>query len=107
MRELGIFAALAAASLLTRFLPFLIFPAGKKTPRFIEYLSSTLPYTTIGLLVIYCLKNVDLAGPSHGIGELTAVAATVALHAWRGNSLLSIGGGTAIYMMMVQWVLKA
>lgn len=99
-----ILAALAAATLLTRFLPFLLFPAGKKTPEYIVFLGKTLPFATIGLLVVYCLKGVSLTAYPHGLPEFIAVAAVVALHLWKRNSLLSIGVGTAVYMILVQMV---
>ena len=99
-----IVAALAAATMLTRFLPFILFPQGKKIPDYVEYLGKTLPYATIGLLVVYCLKDVDVWSGSHGLPEIIAVAVIVVLHWWRGNSLLSIGAGTVLYMALVQAV---
>ena len=96
--------AMAAATMITRFLPFLLFPAGKKTPEFVEYLGRTLPYATIGLLVVYCLKAVDITGSTHGMPELLAVVSVVGLHLWKKNSLISIGGGTAVYMVLVQMI---
>ncbi len=99
-----IVAALAAATMLTRFLPFILFPQGKKTPPFMEYLGRTLPYATMGLLVVYCLKDVDVWSGSHGLPEIIAVAVIVVLHWWKGNSLLSIGAGTVLYMALVQAV---
>lgn len=99
-----IVAALAAATLITRFLPFLLFPAGKEIPNYVEYLGKTLPYATIGLLVVYCLKDVRVSGASRGIPELIAITVIVVLHWWKGNSLLSIGAGTAVYMALVQVV---
>ncbi len=105
-RGVCIVAALAAATLITRFLPFLLFPPGRKTPGYMEYLGKTLPYATIGLLVVYCLKDVKVSGASRGIPELVSVAVTVMLHWWKGNSLLSIGVGTGLYMILVQWVFR-
>lgn len=99
-----IVAALVLATVITRFLPFFLFPAGKEIPRYVQYLGKTLPYATIGLLVVYCLKDVDFAGAAHGLPELIAVAVIVALHWWKGNSLLSIGVGTVLYMALVQIV---
>ena len=93
-----IVAALAAATMLTRFLPFILFPQGKKIPDYVEYLGKTLPYATIGLLVVYCLKDVDVWSGSHGLPVI------VVLHWWKGNSLLSIGAGTVLYMALVQAV---
>lgn len=102
--DMGIVAAMIAGTVLTRFLPFLLFPAGKQTPPFIEYLGKTLPFATMGLLVVYCLKGVSLTGPSHGLPEFLAVLLIGILHWKKGNSLLSIGVGTVFYMILVQAV---
>ncbi|GLB28277.1 branched-chain amino acid transport protein AzlD [Lacrimispora amygdalina] len=98
--------AMILATVLTRFLPFFFFPAGKKTPKYITYLSNTLPYATIGLLVVYCLRGVSFAARPYGLPELLSIGAIAALHAWKGNSLLSIGGGTVIYMTLIQTVFR-
>ena len=105
-REILIVAAMVAGTLITRFLPFLVFPAGKETPEFVNYLGKTLPFATMGLLVVYCLKGVQLAAAPHGLPELLSVIAIVLLHRWKGNSLLSIGAGTVFYMLLVQVVFK-
>ena len=89
---------------LTRFLPFLLFPAGKPTPRYIRYLGKVLPAAVFGLLVIYSLKDVSLLFGNHGIPELLAVALVVLLHVWKRQMLLSIAGGTVFYMLLVQFV---
>ena len=89
---------------ITRFLPFVLFPAGKSTPKYIEYLGKVLPAAIFGFLVVYCLKGVDILTGSHGIPELISVAAVVLLHLWRRQMLLSIAGGTVIYMVLVQLV---
>lgn len=95
---------LVIATVITRFLPFLIFPAGKEIPEFVKYLGKTLPYATMGMLVVYCLKGISLSAFPFGIPEMLAVTAIMALHWWRGNSLLSIGFGTVFYMFLVQVV---
>ena len=95
---------MALASILLRFLPFLIFPAGKPTPRLIRYLGQALPGSVFGLIVIYCLKNVSLFSGSHGIPETIAIAVVVALHLWKHQILLSVAGGTVCYMLLVQMV---
>ncbi len=89
-------------TIITRFLPFLLFPAGKPVPRYVQYLGKALPSAVFGLLVIYCLKNVDLMQGSHGIPELLSLAAVAALHLWKRQMLLSIAGGTVFYMALVQ-----
>ena len=91
-------------TLLTRFLPFLIFPAGKPTPKYIQYLGKVLPSAVFGLLVVYCLKHVNLFAGSRGIPELLSVALVIALHLWKRQMLLSIAGGTLCYMLLIQLV---
>lgn len=86
------------------FLPFLIFGGGKKTPPFIAYLGRVLPCAIIGMLVVFCLRNIDLHSAAGFLPELIACALTAALHLWRRNTLLSIGAGTVCYMLLVQWV---
>lgn len=97
-------AMVVLGTMLTRFLPFLIFPAGKPTPRYVQFLGKALPGAVFGLLVIYCLKGVNLTAGSRGLPELIAIAAVVALHLYKRQMLLSIAGGTALYMLLVQWV---
>ena len=92
------------ATTLTRFLSFIIFPAGKEAPKFIKYLGKVLPAAVFGFLVVYCLKNVDILSGSHGIPELIAVAVVVVLHLWKRQMLLSILGGTVAYMLLIQLV---
>ena len=94
----------ALGTMLTRFLPFVLFPAGKPTPRFIRYLSNTLPPAVFSMLVVYCLKGVSITGGSHGLPELIAIAVVAALHLWKKQTLLSIAGGTIVYMLLVQQV---
>lgn len=91
-------------TVLTRFLPFLLFPAGKPTPKYIQYLGTVLPSAVFGLLVVYCLKNVSLLAGSHGIPEMISIAVVVGLHVWKRQMLLSIAGGTVCYMLLVQLV---
>lgn len=97
---------IAGATILTRFLPFLLFPAGKPTPGYVRYLGKVLPAAVFGMLVIYCLKNVSIVSGSHGLPEFIAIAAVVALHLWKRQTLLSIAGGTVCYMLLVQFVFK-
>lgn len=97
-------AAVVAATMLTRFLPFILFPVGKPTPKYIKYLGRVLPPAVFGMLVVYSLKSVNVLSGSHGVPELIAVAATVVIHAAKKQMLLSIAGGTIIYMLLVQFV---
>jgi branched-subunit amino acid transport protein AzlD len=94
--------SIALGTMITRFLPFLVFPENKQTPKFITYLGKVLPPAMMGLLVVYCLKGVSVLNSPHGIPELVAIAVIVVLHKWKNNELLSIGGGTVVYMFLVQ-----
>ena len=95
-------AAVVLGTMLTRYLPFVVFPAGKPTPKYITYLGHFLPGAVFGMLVIYCLKGVDVLTGSHGLPELIAILAVVLLHVWKRQMLLSIAGGTILYMFLVQ-----
>ena len=63
-------AVVVFGTMLTRFIPFIVFPAGKPTPKYIQYLGKVLPGAVFGMLVIYCLKNVSIFSGSHGLPEL-------------------------------------
>ncbi len=91
-------------TMLTRFLPFLLFPANKPTPPYIQYLGKVLPFSVIGMLVIYCLKGVSLTSYAYGLPEALGILLTVLLHCWKRNMLLSVAGGTIFYMLLVQLV---
>ena len=95
-------AMVILGTVLTRFLPFLVFPAGKPTPKYIQYLGTVLPPAVFGLLVVYCLKDVSLFAGSHGVPEMISIAAVIGLHIWKRQMLLSIAGGTLCYMLLVQ-----
>ncbi len=97
-------AVIILATVIMRFLPFVLFPDNKPTPKFIHYLGVVLPAAVFGLLMIYALKGVDLFSGGHGIPELLAIAATAAVHLWKKQMLLSISAGTICYMLLVQFV---
>ena len=97
-------AMVVFATVLTRFVPFLLFPAGKPTPKYIQYLGKVLPAAVFGLLVVYCLKDVSLFSGSYGIPEAISIAVVIGLHLWKKQMLLSIAGGTVCYMLLVQLV---
>jgi branched-subunit amino acid transport protein AzlD len=103
-QQIIVIAMVVLGTMLTRFLPFIIFPPVKPTPKYVQYLGKVLPSAVIGLLVIYCFKDVNLLSGSHGIPELIAVTVVTFLHIWKRNMLLSIAGGTIIYMILVQFV---
>lgn len=97
-------AAVVLGTMATRFLPFFLFPANRPTPKYIRYLSTVLPYAVIGLLVVYCLKDITVLRTPFGLPEFIAIAAVAGLHLWKRNMLLSIAGGTVLYMLLVQFV---
>jgi branched-subunit amino acid transport protein AzlD len=101
---LVLIGALILGTAIPRFLPFAIFAGNKESHPFIRYLGEALPYAMIGFLVVYCLKGVRLDAFPFGLPEFLGVALVAALHWWKGNALLSIGAGTAFYMVLVQAV---
>ena len=102
MRAAVLVAVMAVVTILLRFLPFVVFR--KETPPYLVYLGKVLPPAIIGMLVIYCLKDVSLLSAPFGIPELVGAASVVALQVWKRNSLISILAGTLIYMVLVQGV---
>lgn len=97
-------AMVVLGTMITRFLPFIVFPANKQTPKYIQYLGRVLPSAVFGLLVIYCLKNVSIFTGSHGIPEAISIAFVILLHLWKRQMLISIAGGTICYMLLVQFI---
>ena len=91
-----VIAVMAAVTILLRFLPFIVFDHGEQLPGWISYLGKVLPPAIMSMLLIYCLRNIDLAGGSHGIPELICVGVAMIIHNRKGNTLLSIGVGIII-----------
>ena len=105
--NLYILLTIAVMSLLTallRFAPFLIFGGKRDVPKMVGYLSNALPAAIMGMLIVYCLRNVDIMSGSHGFPELFAIAVVVILHLWKKNTILSIASGTAVYMILIQTI---
>ncbi len=94
--------AVALGAIITRFLPFLLFPEYKEQHPIVTYLGQMLPPAMLGLLVVYSLKNVNLLVPAYGMPELISIMIIIAIHLWKRNVLLSIGIGTALYMFLIQ-----
>ena len=97
-------AVTALVTMATRFLPFLIFGENRKTPPLIDYLGKVLPCAIMGMLVVYCLKDVSFLSAPFGLPEVIGIVIVALLHLWKRNSLLSIGVGTVSYMLLVQLV---
>ena len=104
LHSLALVAVITAVTLLTRLLPFLLFGGKREPPRLILALGRALPCAVMGMLVVYCLRNVSLTAAPYGAPEAIAAAVCVGLHIWRRNTLLSIAGSTAVYMLLVQAV---
>lgn len=104
MRSIIIIVLVALTTLATRAIPFLMFPAGKKIPKAVEYLGKMLPPAVIGMLVIYCFKSVSVIEAPFGLPEFIAGITVALLHVWKRNNLLSIGVGTILYMILVQTI---
>ncbi|MDD4122448.1 MAG: AzlD domain-containing protein [Eubacteriales bacterium] len=102
--SLLIIVVIAVITLALRAAPFVLFGGTGTTPKLITYLGNTLPPAVMGMLIIYCLRNVSILSSPFGLPELVGVAAVALLHLWRKNNLISILGGTVIYMVMVQLV---
>lgn len=103
-QQIIIIAICSLGTMATRFLPFLIFSSGRPTPTYVQYLGKALPAAIFGMLVVYCLKNVNLFAGSHGLPELIAIGLVVVVHLWKRQMLLSIAAGTVCYMLLVQLV---
>ena len=107
MPELHSLAIVAVAALVTaglRFLPFLLFGENRKTPQIITYLGTVLPFAIMGMLVVYCLKDVSFSAPGGWLPQLIGGLVVAGLHIWNRNTLLSIGAGTLCYMLLVQFI---
>ena len=99
-----IMAVMGGAVLATRILPVLVFGRSEKIPEFILYLGKVIPYTAMGLLIVYCLRDVSILGGTHGVPELNAMAVVVASYLWKRNTIVSVVLGTAVYMVLLQMV---
>ena len=104
MKKAFLKALVVLGTMMTRFLPFLLFPADKPTPKYVQYLGKVLPAAVFGLLVIYCLRNVNFAGAHHGLPELISIAVVIALFVWKKGMILPMAGGTVCYMLLVHFV---
>ena len=95
---------ISVVTMMLRFLPLWVFGNGKQTPKLIQYLGKVLPYAIMGMLVVFCLKGVSLVSAPFAIPELIACTVVVLLHVWKRNTVVSIVGGTVVYMILVQMV---
>lgn len=103
-KSISIILVITIITFCTRAIPFIIFNSKKETPEFIIYIGKVLPPAIIGMLIIYCLKNVSISLFPFGMPELISIFVVVILHLWKRNNLISILGGTVLYMGLVQFV---
>lgn len=104
MKIIAIFLLVSAITFLTRVLPFLLFKDKEKTPKIVYDLGEVLPMAMIAMLIIYCLKDMNLLGDDHGLPYILAIISVVLIHEWKRNTLLSIAISTIIYMFLVQFI---
>ena len=104
MHSVWIIVVATLVTMSTRFLPFLIFGGKRQPPKIITYLGKVLPCAIMGMLVVYCFKDVTFLAYPYGLPELIACVAVALLHIWKRNTLLSIGAGTVFYMVLVQLI---
>lgn len=97
-------AAAVLGTMLTRFLPFILFPANKPTPPVVLYLGKMLPAAVMALLVVFSFKDVEFLSGYHGAPELLATALIIGLQVYLKNVLLTIASGTIFYMFLVQYI---
>ena len=102
-RSILIIAVCAACTFAERLFPFVIF-RGREVPEVVRYLGKILPTAIIATLTVYCLRGASFGSLGGFAPSLIAVAVTVALHLWKRNTLISVVGGTACYMLLVQLV---
>ena len=97
-------AAIALGVQISRWLPFIAFSGKKEMPQFIKYLGRVLPPALMGLIVVYCFKSTPILAGNHGLPELIASAVVILTYKWKENLLISVGGGTLVYMLLIQLV---
>ncbi|PWM21696.1 MAG: branched-chain amino acid transporter AzlD [Oscillospiraceae bacterium] len=102
----ALIAVMAAATIITRFLPFWLFPASRPVPGAVRYLGRVLPYAVSALLVVYCLKGVSPTVFPYGLPEALSILLIALLYRWKSNVLLSIAGGSVCYVLLIQTVFR-
>jgi len=104
MQQVVMICMVILGTMITRFLPFLIFTSDRPTPKYVQFLGKLLPSAALGMLVIYCLKDVSLFTGNHAIPELISIMVVILLHLWKRQMLISIAGGTIFYMILIQLI---
>lgn len=102
--SLLILLVLALVTALLRFLPFWLFGNGKKVPDAVLRLGRSLPFAAMGMLVVYCLKDISLKTAPFGAPEAIACLVTALVHLFKRNTIISILAGTAVYTVLIRLV---
>ena len=97
-----VIAVMAIVTIALRFLPFIVFDHGEQLPEWITYLGKVLPPAIMSMLLVYCLRNINLVEGNHGFPEVICVGIAMLIHNWKRNTLLSIGVSTLLYMIIMQ-----
>lgn len=95
---------MALVTYLIRLMPFVLFGGARQTPHWVEYAGKYLPPSVMGMLIIYSIKDIDFMMYQSSLPVVLAIALTALIHFWKRNNLLSILGGTAFYMLLVQMI---
>lgn len=104
VQSLVIILMITLGAQISRWLPFVAFSGKKELPQFVKYLGRVLPPALMGLIVVYCFKNTEILAGNHGLPELIASLVVIFTYKWKENLLISVGGGTAMYMLLLQFV---
>lgn len=102
--SVAIVAVVTAVTAALRFFPFFVFGGKRKTPEVVAYLGVALPSAIVAMLVVYCFRNATPLRYPFALPELIAGVVVAILHSWKKNMLLSVGGGTLLYMALTQRV---
>ena len=84
---------------LLRAFPFLVF-SRREPPAFILFIERYIPSLVIAALLVYCLQDVQFTAAPYGIPSAAALACTILLHLWKNNAMISIFGGSILYMVL-------
>ena len=95
---------ISAVTAVLRFLPFIVFSGGKKTPHTVLYLGKVLPFAIMSMLVVYCLKDVNFLNYTSFLPAVIAGTLVAVSYVWKRNTLISIALGTVSYMLLVQLI---
>ena len=101
MHAMIVIAVMGLAVLATRIVPVLIFGRGEKVPEFILYLGRVVLYTAMGLLIVYCLRDMPVLDAPHGLPEIISLTVVTGTYLWKRKTILSVVAGTALYMFLV------